>query len=119
MKTIFSFVDELYPEYAGMPSMPPGTTLPQTSGRIRGKSNWSARGLCAALESAQEKAAPVGSACFFGWLSPPAPRRLFSALSNSRRMAGRSYDTIRNSTEAEMFEKGYVAAKSGHSRQYS
>jgi len=72
-------------------------------------------GFVAALESAQEKAhllASLGS-----WMVIAATgRRLFSALVTTvggRRTKLRHYPNI---DRAEMFEKGYVAAKSGHSR---
>ena len=73
--------------------------------------------LCAALENAQEKAASRGFAllvwdgyrpqravdCFLSW----------SAQSEDGRTKPRHYPNI---DRAEMFEQGYVAAKSGHSR---
>jgi D-alanyl-D-alanine dipeptidase len=73
--------------------------------------------LCAALESAQEKAATHGFGlllwdgyrpqravdCFLRWSQQP----------EDGRTKPRHYPNI---DRAEMFEKGYVAAKSGHSR---
>jgi D-alanyl-D-alanine dipeptidase len=75
------------------------------------------RALCAALENAQEKAATLGFGllvwdayrpqravdCFLRWSKQP----------EDGRTKQRHYPNIKR---AEMFEKGYVAAKSGHSR---
>lgn len=75
------------------------------------------RALCAALERAQEKAASVGFGlllwdgyrpqhavdCFVRWSQQPEDGRTKS----------RHYPRV---GRAEMFEKGYVAARSGHSR---
>jgi D-alanyl-D-alanine dipeptidase len=73
--------------------------------------------LCAALESAQEKAATLG----FGLLlwDGYRPQRAvdaflrWSAQPEDGRTKRRHYPNI---DRAEMFERGYVAAKSGHSR---
>ena len=73
--------------------------------------------LCAALENAQEKAASLGFGllvwdgyrpqravdCFLHWSKQP----------EDGRTKQRHYPNI---TRAEMFEQGYVAVKSGHSR---
>lgn len=75
------------------------------------------RALCAALERAQEKAASLG----FGLLlwDGYRPQRAvdfflhWSELPEDGRTKLRFYPNI---DRAEMFEKGYVAAKSGHSR---
>jgi D-alanyl-D-alanine dipeptidase len=75
------------------------------------------RALCAALESAQEKAAPLG----FGLLlwDGYRPQRAvdcflrWSALPEDGRTKLRHYPNI---GRAEMVDNGYVAAKSGHSR---
>ena len=75
------------------------------------------KALCAALESAQEKAATLGFGllvwdgyrpqravdCFLRWSRQP----------EDGRTKARHYPNI---DRAEMFEKGYVAARSGHSR---
>ena len=75
------------------------------------------RALCAALERAREEAASLGFGlllwdgyrpqravdCFLRWASQP----------EDGRTKPRHYPNI---TRAEMFENGYVAAKSGHSR---
>ncbi|MFD0202465.1 MULTISPECIES: D-Ala-D-Ala dipeptidase VanX [Saccharothrix] len=75
------------------------------------------RALCAALESAQEKAAALGFGllvwdgyrpqravdCFLRWAQQP----------EDGRTKPRHYPDI---DRAEMFEQGYVAARSGHSR---
>ncbi|NGN64352.1 D-Ala-D-Ala dipeptidase VanX [Streptomyces sp. A7024] len=75
------------------------------------------RALCAALERAREKARPQGFGlllwdgyrpqravdCFMQWSRQP----------EDGRTKPRHYPNI---DRAEMFEKGYVAAKSGHSR---
>lgn len=75
------------------------------------------RELCSALESAQEKAAPLG----FGLLvwDGYRPQRAvdhfmrWSQQAEDGRTKRRHYPNIDRS---EMFEKGYVAARSGHSR---
>src|SRR3954469_19840864 len=75
------------------------------------------RALCAALERAQEKAAPLGFGlllwdgyrpqravdCFLRWSKQP----------EDGRTKLRHYPNI---DRAEMFDKGYLAARSGHSR---
>jgi D-alanyl-D-alanine dipeptidase len=75
------------------------------------------KALCAALKKAQEKAESLGFGlllwdgyrpqravnCFLSWSKQP----------EDGRMKPRHYPNI---GRAEMFEKGYVAAKSGHSR---
>ncbi|SDI17480.1 D-alanyl-D-alanine dipeptidase [Actinokineospora alba] len=75
------------------------------------------RDLCAALESAQEKAASLG----FGLLVWDGYRpqravdcfRRWSTQPEDGRTKSRHYPNL---DRAEMFDKGYVAAKSGHSR---
>ena len=75
------------------------------------------RALCAALQAAQDRLHPWASACSSGTgIGRSAPWIAFCAGRSSRKTAGRSHGTIRISTEPTMFEKGYVAAKSGHSR---
>ena len=76
------------------------------------------RALCAALDGAREEGrAPSASACFSGTvIARNAPWIAFCAGRNSRRTAGRNRGTIRISTGPQMFDKGYVAARSGHSR---
>jgi D-alanyl-D-alanine dipeptidase len=75
------------------------------------------RALCAALAQAQEEAASLGFGlllwdgyrpqravnCFLRWAGQP----------EDGRTKGRHYPNI---SRAEMFEQGYVAARSGHSR---
>lgn len=108
-----------YPEYVGMRSTPPGTispasrwTTPYLANRIVGS-----RALCDALDSAREKAASLGFGlllwdryrphravdCFLRWSKQP----------EDGRTKLRHYPNI---DRPEMFEKGYVAAKSDHSR---
>ena len=107
-----------YPEYAGMPSTPPGTTSPASRWTDTWPTASSARGLCARpWTRAREKAASLGFGlllwdgyrpqravdCFLRWSKQP----------EDGRTKPRHYPNI---DRAEMFEKGYVAAKSGHSR---
>lgn len=75
------------------------------------------RALCAALERAQEKAAPLG----FGLLlwDGYRPQRAVDCLLRWSKQPEDGRTKLRhypNIDRAEMFEKGYVAAKSGHSR---
>ena len=74
--------------------------------------------LCAALQSgAGSSRIRSASDCSFGTaIARSAPWSAFCAGRSSRKTAGRSSGTIRISSRAELFEKGYVAAKSGHSR---
>jgi D-alanyl-D-alanine dipeptidase len=73
--------------------------------------------LCAALESAQEKAATLGFGLLLwdGYRPQRAVDRFlrWSRQSDDGRTKLRYYPNI---DRAEMFEKGYVAARSGHSR---
>ena len=106
-----------YPEFDGTPSTLPGTTSPAS----RWTDTWriassARRALCAALERAREEAASLGVGlllwdgyrpqravdCFLRWAQQP----------EDGRTKLRHYPNI---DKAEMFEKGYVAAKSGHS----
>jgi D-alanyl-D-alanine dipeptidase len=75
------------------------------------------RALCAALESAREKAGSLGFGLLL-WDGYRPQRAVDCFLRWSRRPEDgrtkpRHYPRI---ARAEMFEKGYVAAKSGHSR---
>lgn len=118
MKDDFVFVDEIVPgirwdaKYATWDNFTGKPVDGYTANRIVGT-----RTLCAALESAQEKAASLG----FGLLlwDGYRPQRAvdcflrWSAQPEDGRTKQRHYPNI---DRAEMFEKGYVAAKSGHSR---
>ena len=73
--------------------------------------------LCAALESAQEKAATLG----FGLLlwDGYRPQRAVDCFLRWSRQSDDGRTKLRyypNIDRAEMFKKGYVAARSGHSR---
>jgi zinc D-Ala-D-Ala dipeptidase len=114
----FVFVDELVPgirwdsKYATWDNFTGRPVEGYLANRIVGS-----RALCAALRTAREKAAPLGFGlllwdgyrpqravdCFWRWSQQP----------EDGRMKQRHYPHIDRS---EMFEKGYVAAKSGHSR---
>ncbi|MGW0518855.1 D-Ala-D-Ala dipeptidase VanX [Crossiella sp. NPDC003009] len=118
MKDGFVFVDELVPgirwdaKYATWDNFTGKPVDGYTANRIVGT-----KALCAALESAQEKAASHGFGlllwdgyrpqravdCFLRWSQQP----------EDGRTKLRHYPNIER---AEMFKKGYVAAKSGHSR---
>ncbi|MCO1578384.1 D-Ala-D-Ala dipeptidase VanX [Crossiella sp. SN42] len=118
MKDGFVFVDELVPgirwdaKYATWDNFTGKPVDGYTANRIVGT-----RALCAALESAQEKAASHGFGlllwdgyrpqravdCFLRWSQQP----------EDGRTKLRHYPNIER---GEMFKKGYVAAKSGHSR---
>ena len=106
------------PESAGTRSTRRGTTSPAS----RWTDTWpiasSARGPCARPWSEREKRPhPSASACSCGMaIARNAPWIAFCAGRNSRRMAGRSPGTTRTSTGPRCSSKGYVAAKSGHSR---
>jgi len=118
MNDDFVFVDELVPgirwdaKYATWDNFTGKPVDGYRANRVVGT-----RALCAALESAQEKAATLGFGlllwdayrpqravdCFLRWSEQP----------EDGRTKQRHYPNI---SRAEMFEKGYVATKSGHSR---
>ncbi|CCH32244.1 D-Ala-D-Ala dipeptidase VanX [Actinosynnema sp. NPDC047251] len=118
MNDEFVFVDELVPgirwdaKYATWDNFTGKPVDGYAANRIVGT-----RALCAALECAQEKAASWGFGlllwdgyrpqravdCFLRWSAQPEDGRTKS----------RHYPNI---DRAEMVEKGYVAARSGHSR---
>ena len=118
MKDDFVFVDELVPgirwdaKYATWDNFTGKPVDGYVANRIVGT-----RVLCAALESAQEEAASLGFGlllwdgyrpqravdCFIRWSEQP----------EDGRTKLRHYPRI---DRPEMFEQGYVAAKSGHSR---
>ncbi|WP_410657316.1 D-Ala-D-Ala dipeptidase VanX [Amycolatopsis sp. lyj-112] len=118
MKVDFVFVDEFVPgirwdtKYATWDNFTGKPVDGYTANRIVGT-----RTLCTALECAQEKAASLG----FGLLlwDGYRPQRAvncflrWSAQPEDGRTKQRHYPNI---DRAEMFEKGYVATKSGHSR---
>lgn len=118
MKDDFVFVDEFLPgirwdaKYATWDNFTGKPVDGYVANRIVGT-----RALCAALESAQKMAASLG----FGLLLWDAyrPQRAvdcflrWSAQPEDGRTKLRHYPNIDRS---EMFKKGYVAAKSGHSR---
>jgi zinc D-Ala-D-Ala dipeptidase len=118
MKEDFVFVDECVPgirwdaKYATWDNFTGKPVDGYLANRIVGT-----RALCTALESAQEKAASVG----FGLLlwDGYRPQRAvdcflrWSTQSEDGRTKLRHYPNI---DRADMFEQGYVAAKSGHSR---
>lgn len=118
MNADFVFVDELVPgvrwdaKYATWDNFTGKPVDGYAANRIVGT-----RALCAALETAQEAAASRGFGlllwdgyrpqravdCFLHWSTQP----------EDGRTKPRHYPNIER---GEMFEKGYVAAKSGHSR---
>jgi D-alanyl-D-alanine dipeptidase len=118
MKSGFVFVDELVPgirwdaKYATWDNFTGRPVDGYAANRVVGT-----RALCAALEGARERAASLGFGlliwdgyrpqravdCFLRWSTQPEDGR--------RKL--RHYPNI---DRREMFEKGYVAAKSGHSR---
>ena len=118
MKEDFVFVDEFVPEirwdakYATWDNFTGKPVDGYLVNRVVGT-----RALCVALESAHEKAATLGFGlllwdgyrpqravdCFLRWSTQP----------EDGRTKLRHYPNI---DRPEMFEKGYVAAKSGHSR---
>ncbi len=118
MKAGFVFVDEFVPgirwdaKYATWDNFTGKPVDGYRANRIAGT-----RGLCAALARAQETAATLGFGlllwdgyrpqravdCFLRWSRQP----------EDGRTKRRHYPNI---DRPEMFEKGYVAAKSGHSR---
>lgn len=118
MKDDFVFVDEFVPgvrwdaKYATWDNFTGKPVDGYVANRIVGT-----RALCAALQAAQERAASLG----FGLLlwDGYRPQRAvdcflrWSAQPEDGRRKPRHYPNI---DRAAMFEKGYVAAKSGHSR---
>jgi zinc D-Ala-D-Ala dipeptidase len=118
MNSDFVFVDELVPEirwdakYATWDNFTGRPVDGYLANRIVGT-----RALCAALERAREAAASLGFGlllwdgyrpqraveCFLRWAQQP----------EDGRTKDRHYPHI---DKSEVFEKGYVAAKSGHSR---
>lgn len=118
MKDDFVFVDEFVPgvrwdaKYATWDNFTGKPVDGYMANRIVGT-----RALCAALQAAQERAASLG----FGLLlwDGYRPQRAvdcflrWSAQPEDGRRKPRHYPNI---DRAAMFEKGYVAAKSGHSR---
>ena len=68
-------------------------------------------------KGAREGSLPRLRLASMGWrIALNVPWIAFCAGRNSRKMAGRSVRHYPNIDRPEMFEKGYVAAKSGHSR---
>ncbi|HEY3502129.1 MAG TPA: D-Ala-D-Ala dipeptidase VanX [Actinocatenispora sp.] len=118
MRDDFVFVDELVPgirwdaKYATWDNFTGRPVDGYLANRIVGT-----RALCAALEKAQDKAAAVG----FGLLlwDGYRPQRAvdcflrWSAQPEDGRTKPRHYPHL---DRAEMFDQGYVAARSGHSR---
>jgi D-alanyl-D-alanine dipeptidase len=118
MNTDFVFVDEFVPgirwdaKYATWDNFTGRPVDGYVANRIVGT-----RALCAALEGAREAAASLG----FGLLlwDGYRPQRAvdcflrWSELSEDGRTKRRHYPNI---DRAEMFDRGYVAARSGHSR---
>jgi D-alanyl-D-alanine dipeptidase len=118
MKDDFVFLDEFAPgirwdaKYATWDNFTGKPVDGYFANRIVGT-----RALCAALENAQEKAASLG----FGLLvwDGYRPQRAvdcflrWSAQPEDGRTKPRHYPNI---TKADMFTRGYVAARSGHSR---
>ncbi|TCC38684.1 D-Ala-D-Ala dipeptidase VanX [Kribbella speibonae] len=118
MNADFAFVDEMAPgirwdsKYATWDNFTGKPVDGYLVNRIAGT-----RALCAALERAREKAEPLG----FGLLlwDGYRPQRAvdnflrWARQPEDRRTKPRHYPNI---DRLEMFEKGYVATKSGHSR---
>ena len=118
MNDDFAYVDELVPgvrwdaKYATWDNFTGRPVDGYLANRVVGT-----RALCAALERAQEKAASHG----FGLLLWDGYRpqravdrfRRWSAQPEDGRTKARHYPNI---DRAEMFDRGYVAARSGHSR---
>ena len=118
MKDDFAFVDELVPgvrwdaKYATWDNFTGKPVDGYQANRIAGT-----RALCAALEGARGKAASLGFGLLL-WDGYRPQRAVDSFLRWSKRpedgrTKSRHYPNI---GRAEMLEKGYVAAKSGHSR---
>jgi D-alanyl-D-alanine dipeptidase len=118
MNDDFVFVDEFVPgirwdaKYATRDNFTGEPVAGYLADRIVGT-----RALCAALESAQEKAESLGFGLLLwdGYRPQRAVDRFlrWAQQPEDGRTKRRHYPNI---DRAEMFEKGYVAAKSGHSR---
>ncbi|MFE5329883.1 D-Ala-D-Ala dipeptidase VanX [Embleya sp. NPDC056575] len=118
MNDDFAFVDELIPgvrwdaKYATWDNFVGKPVDGYPANRIVGT-----RALCAALKRAREEAASVGFDLLLwdGYRPQRAVDRFvsWSTQAEDGRTKARHYPNI---DRAEMFEKGYVAAKSGHSR---
>jgi zinc D-Ala-D-Ala dipeptidase len=118
MKNDFAFVDELVSgvrwdaKYATWDNFTGKPLDGYLANRIVGT-----RALCAALERAREEAASLGFGLLLwdGYRPQRAVDRFlrWSEQPEDGRTKPRHYPNI---NRAEMFEKGYVAAKSGHSR---
>jgi D-alanyl-D-alanine dipeptidase len=118
MKDDFAFVDELVPavrwdaKYATWDNFTGKPVDGYLANRIVGT-----RALCTALEGAQEKAATLGFGLLLwdGYRPQRAVARFlhWSTEPEDGRTKPRHYPNI---DRPEMFEKGYVAARSGHSR---
>ncbi|TDV45395.1 D-Ala-D-Ala dipeptidase VanX [Actinophytocola oryzae] len=118
MKDGFVFVDEVVPgirwdaKYATWDNFTGKPVDGYVANRIVGT-----RALCAALERAQEMAAALGFGLLLwdGYRPQRAVDRFvrWSAQPEDGRTKTRHYPNI---DRAEMFERGYVAEKSGHSR---
>ncbi|MFE3203414.1 D-Ala-D-Ala dipeptidase VanX [Embleya sp. NPDC055664] len=118
MNDDFAFVDELIPgvrwdaKYATWDNFIGKPVDGYSANRIVGT-----RALCAALKRAREEAASVGFDLLLwdGYRPQRAVDRFlsWSTRAEDGRTKPRHYPNI---DRAEMFEKGYVAAKSGHSR---
>jgi zinc D-Ala-D-Ala dipeptidase len=118
MEDDFVFVDELVPrvrwdaKYATWDNFTGKPVDGYVANRIVGT-----RALCAALERAREEAASLGFGLFL-WDGYRPQRAVdcflrWSAQPEDGRTKPRHYPNI---DRAEMFEKGYVAARSSHSR---
>ena len=118
MKSDFVFVDELIPgirwdaKYATWDNFTGKPVDGYLANRIVGT-----RALCAALENARERAAALGFGLLL-WDGYRPQTAVDSFLRWSKqpedgRTKPRHYPNI---DRPQMFEKGYVAAKSGHSR---
>ena len=117
MNLDFVFVDELCREYAGTPSTPPGTTSPESLSTGIWPIESSGRWRCAQPYRRRRGAASAG----FGLLlwDGYRPRRAVESFlrwsegAEDGRKKRRHYPNI---DRPELFEKGYVAPRSGHSR---
>ncbi|GAA1337712.1 D-Ala-D-Ala dipeptidase VanX [Saccharothrix algeriensis] len=118
MNDDFAYVDELVPgvrwdaKYATWDNFTGRPVDGYLANRVVGT-----RALCAALERAQEKAAShgFGLVLWDGYRPQRAVDRFrrWSAQPEDGRTKARHYPNI---DRAEMFDRGYVAARSGHSR---
>ncbi|MEU6858180.1 D-Ala-D-Ala dipeptidase VanX [Glycomyces sp. NPDC046736] len=118
MNDDFAFVDELVPglrwdaKYASADNFTGGPVDGYVTARVAGT-----KALCAALEKAQGKAESLGLGLLV-WDGYRPQRAVDAFLAWSRlpedgRMKARHYPNLERS---EMFDKGYVIARSGHSR---